>query len=133
MREIPQRPQSGRFRSDAAVALATECREELGLSQKWLAGLRQIGAHDQALLPTPSGFSDVEYQMVYRARLTREGWLHASAADHEVAAIAAFSRSDLAAMLREHADRVAPGLAAAFSRYVDPGAAHVVRGGHSGG
>ena len=100
-------------------ALATECKEELALSRECLAGLRQIGAHEQALLPTPSGFSDVEYQMVYRARLTRAGWLHASAADHEVAAIAAFSRSDLAAMLREHPDRVAPGLTAALSRYED--------------
>lgn len=112
-------PVAGHVDGVASVeeTLDKELEEEVGLTLDLLSGLRCLGAHEQIRLPDPPAFRNVEHHTVYRARLTVEGWLRASAADHEVAAIAAFTVPDLVEMMRRFPDRVASGLRGSFSLY----------------
>jgi isopentenyldiphosphate isomerase len=112
-------PVAGHVDGVASVeeTLDKELGEEVGLTPDLLSGLRRLGAHEQIRLPDPPAFRNVEHHTVYRARLTVEGWLRASAADHEVAAIAAFNLPDLVSMMRRFPDRVASGLRGSFSLY----------------
>ena len=101
----------------ALETLSRELEEELGLSCSLLADLRRLGCYESRHPSDPDELRNVEYHEVYRARLRSEGWLCAHARDAEVAAIAAFQRDDLYAMIERFPERVASGLKGSVSMY----------------
>ena len=101
----------------ATETLAKELEEELGLSCDLLVDLRHLGCYESKHPSDPDELRNIEYHEVYRARLSSEGWLCAHARDSEVAAIAAFQRDDLYAMIERFPERVASGLKGSVSMY----------------
>ncbi|MBL7200134.1 MAG: NUDIX domain-containing protein [Anaerolineae bacterium] len=114
-------PVAGHVEGLASVeeTLFKELEEELGLAPASVAGLRALGQHEQRTLGAPCRFNNVEYAHVFCGRLTQEGWLRASAASPEVAALALFHLDDLEDALARTPERFACGLSGSYPLYAE--------------
>ncbi len=99
--------------------LFKELQEELGLSRGDLDAVKSIGAYEYRDMASSANFYNVEYRMVYHARLKPEAAVAIHFADGEVAALAAFSLPELQALMRQFPDRVASGLAMSLPFYLE--------------
>jgi isopentenyldiphosphate isomerase len=99
--------------------LFTELAEELRLERDALCGLTRLGSYEYRQPPGQPSFRNAEYRVVFWSRLITDAWLKVSAADDEVAAIAAFSLAELEGMLARFPERIASGLKASFPLYLE--------------
>jgi isopentenyldiphosphate isomerase len=106
------------------AALAHELAEELGLDREDLLELRHAGSYE-ALAPPLRGretdsrpWRNLEWRIVYRARLRPGALERIRFADGEVAALAVFAVDELRALVTAMPERVASGLTGSLHLYV---------------
>ncbi len=98
--------------------LFKELQEELGLSRDDLDAVESVGAYEYRDTAHRANFYNVEYRLVYHARLKPEAVGAFHFADGEVAALATFSLPQLQALIQTFPDRVASGLAMSLPFYL---------------
>ena len=92
-------------------AIIREAYEELGLDERALADLKDIGGYTyEDRLIGGSGLYNVEFRKVFRAALSADAVARLRPARNEVAAIAVFSVTEVAALVAKFPERVASGL-----------------------
>jgi isopentenyldiphosphate isomerase len=97
------------------AGLRKELAEELGVDLDRLADFAQIASYDYS---GPSSFRNVEYRIVFYARLRSEDWLRLRVDEREVAAVAAFSIAAVQITIAQFPEHVASGLRASFAYYL---------------
>jgi 8-oxo-dGTP pyrophosphatase MutT (NUDIX family) len=99
-------------------SLLKELREELNLTHHDIDELKKIGSYDHQDLVGQPGVHNVEFRIVFRCRLKKDGLLKARFADGEVAALAVFALSELEALMEAFPERVSSGLMASLPVYL---------------
>lgn len=100
------------------ATLDKEMGEELGLARDALDELTFLGCQVQEHAQNRAVVRNVEYQAVYRGRLSRTAWLDLCPASDEVAAVAVFPCSPLEAMMARFPERFALGLRDCWPLYM---------------
>jgi 8-oxo-dGTP pyrophosphatase MutT (NUDIX family) len=98
--------------------LCQELEEELGLIRNDISNLQQIGSYDHADPMSDSGLHNVEYRTVFAGRLKVDALQRIRFVDHEVAAIAVCSLTEIEMLLDTHPERVASGLTHSWPLYL---------------
>lgn len=99
-------------------SLLKELREELNLTHHDIDELKKIGSYDHQDVVGQPGVHNVEFRIVFRGRLKKDGLLKARFADGEVAALAFFALSELEALIEAFPERVSSGLMASLPVYL---------------
>jgi len=99
-------------------ALVAELAQELGLSARQLLMVVPIGGYEAKDDHTQTAMLDVEFRLVYAARLCEGAMREVCFADGEVAALAICDLDELQALLDRYPERAASGLRGSWPLYL---------------